>query len=104
MKDDLAVEVVAVIGRSHEECDRHVLDQLPEHRGQLLLISRDEDNTSWNPRMRTIFDQAAEPTKELNFTDPRSAVIRLGYQDVLRAFQEATNKLALREAIDAAIA
>ncbi len=103
MKGDLGVEVVAVIGRRHEECDMHVIGQLPEHRGQLLLVSRDEDNTSWDPRMRTIFDQAAEPTKELNITDPTSAVIRVGYQDVLKAYRDAVNQSALREAIDAAI-
>ncbi|MGE8364240.1 hypothetical protein [Cupriavidus sp.] len=103
MKGDVSVEVIAVIGRSHEECDKHVLNQLPDHRGQLLLVSRDEDNTSWNPRMRTLFDQAAEPTEELNFTDPTSAVIRIGYQDFLKAYQDAVNEEALREAIDAAI-
>jgi hypothetical protein len=103
MKGDASVEVVAVIGRSHEECDKHALSLLPDHRGQLLLVSRDEDNTPWNPRMRTLFDQVAEPTKELNFTDPTSAVIRVSYHDVLQAYQGASNEAELREAIDAAI-
>lgn len=103
IKGDASVEVVCVIGRSHEECDRHALSLLPDHRGQLLLVSRDDDNTSWNPRMRTLFDQATEPTAELNFTDPTSAVIRLSYHDVLAAYQGAFNEAELREAIDAAI-
>lgn len=103
IKDDLSLEVVAVIGRSHEECDKHVLDQLPGHRGQLLLVSRDEDNNPWDPRMRTIFDQAAEPSTEFNFTDPASAVIRVGYHDVLQAYRNAASEIALREAIHAAI-
>jgi hypothetical protein len=103
MKGDSSLEVVAVIGKSHEECDKHALDLLPDHRGQLLLVSRDEDNTSWDPRMRTLFAQAAEPTKELNFTDPTSAVIRVGYHDVLKAYQDAGNEAELRKALDAAI-
>lgn len=103
MKGESSVEVVAVIGGSHEACDKHVLNLLPDHRGQLLLVSRDEDNTSWNPRMRTLFDQVTEPTKELNFTDPTSAVIRVGYQDVLKAYLDAANENELREALDAAI-
>lgn len=103
MKGDTSVEVVAVIGRSHEECDKHVLGLLPDHRGQLLLVSRDEDNTSWDPRMRTLFDQVAEPTKEVNFTDPASAVIRVGYRDVLKAYRDAANEAELRDALDAAI-
>jgi hypothetical protein len=53
--------------------------------------------------MRTLFDQAAEPTKELNFTDPTSAVIRVGYHDVLKAFQDSANEAELRKALDAAI-
>lgn len=103
MNGDIGIEVVAVIGRSHEECDGHVLGQLLGHRGQLLLVSRDEENTSWDPRMRTLFDQAAEPTKELNITDPSSAVIRIGYHDLLKAYREAATQAALREVIDAAI-
>jgi hypothetical protein len=102
-RGETSVEVVAVVGRSHEECDKHALDLLPEHRGQLLLVSRDEDNTSWNPRMRTLFDQAAEPTKELNITDPTSAIIRVGYQDVLKAYQASADEVELRKALDAAI-
>lgn len=103
IKGDASVEVVAVIGQSHEECDKHAMDLLPDHRGQLLLVSRDEDNTSWNPRMRTLFDQAAEPTKELNFTDPTSAIIRVGYHDFLQAYQGSANETELRKALDAAI-
>lgn len=103
MKGDTSVEVVAVIGRSHEDCDRHALNLLPDHRGQLLLVSRDEDNTTWDPRMRTLSDQASEPTKELNFTDPTSAVIRVAYHDVLKAFHDSANEAELRKALDAAI-
>ena len=103
MKGDASLEVVAVIGLNHEECDKHVMDQLPDHRGQLLVISRDEDNTSWDPRMRTLFDQAAEMTSECNFTDPTSAVIRVGYRDVLNAYSDAANPAALKDAIDDAI-
>lgn len=102
-KDDTSLEVVAVVGRNHEECDKHVMDQLPAHRGQLLLISRDEDNMSWDPRMRSVFDQVAEPTTELNITDPTSAVIRVGYHDVLKAYRAAINQDTLKEAIDDAI-
>lgn len=102
-KGEASLEVVAVCGRSHEECDKHVLGRLPDHRGQLLLVSRDEENTSWDPRMRTLFDQATEPTKEIDITNPNSAVIRVGYQDFLKAYQGAANQLTLKEAIDAAI-
>jgi hypothetical protein len=100
---ELGIEVVAVIGQSHEECDRHIIDKLPSHRGQLLVVSRDDDNDSWDPRMRSILDQGDMSEKELNITDPTSAFIRVGYRDIWDAYKSATNNLALKEAIDAAI-
>lgn len=103
VKGEQSIEVVAVIGRSHEECDKHIISKLPGHRGQLLVVSRDDDNNSWDPRMRTIFDQNAVLTTELNITDPTSAVIRVGYRDILDAYHSAANELALKDAIDAAI-
>jgi hypothetical protein len=98
-----SVEVVAVVGSSHEECDRHVMEKVVPHRGQLLMISRDDDNTPWSPRLRTIFDQVADDSPEYVITDPRSAVIRIGYQDVLKAYREVENEAELKGAIDAAI-
>lgn len=102
-KEDVSLEVVAVIGKSHEECDTHVMGKVLPHRGQLLMVSRDEDNTRWNPRLGTIFDQASDVSAEFVFTDPRSAVIRIGYQEFLQAFLDAMNDSDLKGAIDAAI-
>ncbi|WP_198082821.1 hypothetical protein [Variovorax sp. E3] len=102
-RGDIGIEVVAVSGRSHEECNEHIASQALVHRGQLLVVSRDEENTSWNPRFGRFLDQGAEKKSEVNITDPRSAVIQIGFQDFLRAYQEAANEAALRGAIDAAI-
>ena len=96
------MEVIAVLGASHEDCDRHVLDRLPEHKGKLVLVSRDEDNTSWDPRLRSIYDQVPdEPSEESKITQPTSAVVRLGYSDLLEAYRSAANEAALKEALDA---
>ena len=100
---DSSLEVVAVVGRSHEACDRHIMERVVPHRGQLLVISRDDDNTHWNPRLQTIFDQVVDNSAEYVFTDPCSAVLRIGYQDVLQAYCEAANGAILRDAIDDAI-
>lgn len=102
MKGEKSLEVIAVMGASHEDCDKHVLDCLPAHRGQLLIISRDEDNNPWNPRFTPIFDQVPDGrSTEANITQPTSAVIRLGYREVLDAFRNAANENELKEAIDA---
>jgi hypothetical protein len=102
-KADVSLEVVAVFGKSHEECDRHVMEKSLPHRGQLLLVSRDEDNTRWNSRLGTIFDQAADTSAERDFTDPRSAVIHIGYQQVLDAYLAAAEQSDLEGVIDAAL-
>lgn len=102
IRGDLSMEVIAVLGASHEECDKHVMESLPEHKGQLVLVSRDEDNTSWDARFRTIYDQVPDdPSAEAKFTQPTSAIVRLGYRDVLDAYRSATNEGELREVIDA---
>lgn len=102
VKGETSLEVIAVMGASHEDCDKHVLNCLPAHKGQLVVVSRDEDNTPWDPRFKSIYDQVPdEPSNEANFTQPTSAIIRIGYHDVLDAYRNAANEAALKEALDA---
>ena len=102
MKGETSLEVIAVMGASHEDCDKHVLNYLPAHRGQLVIISRDEDNNPWDPRFKSIYDQVPdEPSTEAKFTQPTSAIIRVGYRDMLDAYRNAANEAELKEALDA---
>ncbi len=102
LKGETSLEVIAVMGASHEDCDKHVLNHLPTHRGQLVIVSRDEDNTPWDPRFKSIYDQVPdEPSTEAKFTQPTSAIIRVGYHDVLDAYRNAANEAELKEALDA---
>jgi hypothetical protein len=102
MRGETSLEVIAVMGASHEDCDKHVLNRLPTHRGQLVIISRDEDNNPWDPRFKSIFDQVPnEPSTEAKFTQPTSAIIRVGYRYVLDAYRNAANEDELKEALDA---
>jgi hypothetical protein len=102
MRGETSLEVIAVMGASHEDCDKHALNCLPAHKGQLVVVSRDEDNTPWDPRFMTIYDQVRdEPSTEAKFTQPTSAIIRVGYHDVLAAYRNAANEAELKEALDA---
>jgi hypothetical protein len=102
MKGEISLEVIAVLGASHEDCDKHILNCLPEHKGQLIVVSRDEDNTPWDPRFTSIYDQVPdEPSTEAKFTQPTSAIIRVGYHDVFDAYRNAANEAELKEALDA---
>jgi hypothetical protein len=96
------MEVIAVLGASHEDCDKHVRECLPGHKGKLVLVSRDEDNTSWDPRLRSIYDQVPEePSEDAKITQPTSAIVRLGYSDLLDAYRSAANEAALKGVLDA---
>ena len=102
MRDETSFEVIAVMGTSHEDCDKHVLNRLPTHRGQLVIVSRDEDNNPWDERFKSIYDQVPdEPSTEAKFTEPTSAIIRVGYRYVLDAYRNAANQAELKEALDA---
>lgn len=101
-RGDSSMEVIAVLGASHEECDKHVFERLPEHRSRLVLVSRDEENTEWDPRFRSIYDQVPDaPTEEANFTQPTSAIVRLSYHEMLDAYRSAANEIELKETLDA---
>ena len=102
-KDEVGIEVVAVVGKSHEECDKHVMDLALNRRVPLLVVSRDDENSVWNPAFGSILDRGAVRNDEVNITDTRSAVFRVGFQDFLKAFHEAADEAALREAINVAI-
>lgn len=102
-RDESSIEVVAVSGSSHEECDKHVMDLALKRQGLLLVVSRDEENTAWNSAFGRFLDRGVEKTDEVNITDTGSAVIRVGFHDFLKAFQDAADEAALREAINAAI-
>jgi hypothetical protein len=102
IKGETTLEVIAVIGASHEECDKHVLNCLPAHKGQLLVVSRDDDNNQWDPRFMSIYDQVPDDVStEAKFTQPASGIIRIGYRDVLDAYKNAANQNDLKEALDA---
>lgn len=102
VRGDSSMEVIAISGPSHEDCDKHVLARLPAHKGRLLLVSRDDENTPWDARFQRIYDQVPdEPSRESKFTEPTSAIVRLGYRDVMDAYRGAANETELKEALDA---
>lgn len=102
--DDISLELIAVMGASHEQCDKHVLSCHPMHKGRLVVVSRDEDNNSWDPRLMSILDQDSdEIPAEAKFTQPSSAIIRIGYCDVLNAFKNASNEVELKGKLNAKI-
>ena len=97
------VDVVAICGTSHEECVEHLKPQLLENqRRQMLLVSRDMDNTSWCPKFSSILEPVApRPGDERKFTDPAGGSLHIGYQDLLSIFKRADDAADIAKGINA---
>jgi hypothetical protein len=97
------IDVLAVIGKSHEDCYEHVKNNLPASRRPVALVSRDHNNNPRNKRFRSILDTSTEAVHgERKFTDPTSAVRQVGYRELLDAFQETATQHDMNGALHAA--
>lgn len=97
------IDVLAVIGKTHEDCYEHVKNNLPASRRPVALVSRDHDNNPRNKRFGSILDTSTEEAHgERKFTDPASAVRQVGYRALLDAFQAAATQHDMNGALHAA--
>lgn len=95
-------EVVAVLAPTHEAADKHVREKRLVHRGPLLVVMRDTDNTPWHKLEGRFLDRRDKPENEPRITDPNSAVIHLGYQNLLQAYLHAQASNDIRGVVDGA--
>lgn len=88
--DGQPLDLCAIRGVSHEKCIEHLKGIQQNPRRKLLLISRDPDNTHWDPRFGNFLQPV--PTclhQENRITEPSTRLLHLGYQDVLAIFRRA---------------
>jgi hypothetical protein len=91
------IEVAALRGRTHEECVRYS-KRLPLPRHTVLVVSRDDDNTSFLPRFGNyLAGGKTQLEKEPKFIDPEAAKLIVGYQELLSAYMLATTTGQLEE-------
>jgi hypothetical protein len=103
--DDRMVDVLAVRGFSHEACITHSKSFLTNQRRQVLLVSRDPDNTVWERRFASFLDpEVAKPGEERKITEPGSGSLHLGYQNVLTIFRTSPTTAAVLGGINAVLA
>lgn len=102
-KGEQTFEAIAVTGESHEDCHEHIKQKAVSRRGQLVVVSRDTENTAWDSRLGSILDRATPLSPEYNFTNPSSAVMQVGYRAFIDAYLGAQERQALEDAIHAAI-
>ena len=79
------IDVVAIQDGSHEACIKHFGSRhLKRQRGHLLLVSRDTENTPWNPKYGNFLRVGrGDGEAERRITDPGGPTYHVGYQDVL---------------------
>lgn len=96
------VDLLAVLGISHEACIEHSKRFVPSPQRQVLLVSRDCDNTPWRQRFGN-FLQPVMPQlgQERNITDPASGSLHLGYEKLLDIFRNSATAAAVEGGISA---
>jgi hypothetical protein len=92
------VDVIAIRGRSHDECLKHSRDVVPPQRRKLLIVSRDGDNTPFLARFGSIFT-SGNPSleQERKFNDPETAKLTVGYQALLNGYRSVATVERLEE-------
>ena len=97
---DVQIDVIAIQGTSHEVCIEHLdSHHLKRQRMHLLLVSRDAENTHWDPKRGNILRRRqGNPQAERKFTDPPTPSFHVAYQDVLDFLSKAEdlNDIQLR--------
>ena len=85
------IDVVAVQGVSHQSCIEHLENcHSKRQRSHLLLVSRDTENTHWDPRHGSFLKVGrGSPEAERKITDAARPTYHAGYQDVLHFLSQA---------------
>lgn len=95
------VDLLAIRGDTHEACIEHSKSFLPLPRRQVLLVSRDRDNTEWLQRFGSFLEpDGLHVGAERKFTSPSSGWLHLGYQKLLNIFRNAATAAAVTAAIN----
>ncbi len=103
--DGSQLEIAAVVGVSHEACLKHVEACCDSSAQQVLLVSRDTDNTPRHWFDRSFLDNTAtELGAETLITEPASRIAHIGYHDLTQIIIKATDRDALVREINARLA
>jgi len=96
------VDLLAIRGTTHEACIEHSKIFLPLPRRQVLLVSRDRDNTPWRQKFGSFLNpDTPQLGKERRFTDPQGGSLHLGYEKLLDSFRHSPTPAAVQGAINA---
>jgi hypothetical protein len=100
------VDIVAVVGETHEKCMGYAEKKIvPGVQRSVIVVMKDEDGQPWDPRegkfLRPERGRLGGPKK---FTDPQSRVLHLGYSNLLNMYRQSQTVAELEAKLNAATA
>jgi hypothetical protein len=96
------MDLLAVRGKSHEECKAHFEKLRPSGRRRALLVSRDHNNSRWNKRFGSILDvDPLVPSREREFTKATGGALHIDFQTLLEEFLSSETQIELQGKINA---
>ena len=99
---DRQMEVVAILGVSHERCTEHYKRILPTSRYPVMLVSRDSDNNPRDLRFQSYLDLSnIQQDSQRRITDPSGPDYHVSYRDLLDIFLESDTVLRTQEQLNA---
>lgn len=100
-----SVHLLAVRGESHEKCVEHSKASIQYPRRQILLVSRDPDNTAWQARFGSFLETERFPFGgDRRITDASGVSTHIGYQNLLTTFRTSVTVADLQARINAELA
>jgi hypothetical protein len=96
---DQEVEVIGVLGKSHDDCLRHTETIFPTRGHKMLVVSRDRDNNEFLSRFGSFMKQKTELQGEAQFTDLASNKVVVGYRSLLSSYQNSQTRQQLGESL-----
>jgi hypothetical protein len=98
--DEGPIQFTVISGDSHELCLSHWQASSTPPRHRAVLVSRDNDNSTWVPDFGSITNT---PSADLEITAPQANFAQVSYIDVLDAARSATTVAELKEKVHALV-
>lgn len=96
-----SVDIIAIRGKTHEDCINHSNTVPPPLRRQVLLISRDYFNTKFSKRCGSFLEQDTNPLGQAHkITDPRGGMLHISYSALLNIFMNSEDSTILKGKIN----